>query len=199
MLSLRTTSPLARQGEHHFHIENLPSPSKAPPQSPIDRINVTLKQEPVPHVRQDPRHHGRVPGHDTLLSTHSKLEARTEQDTPSRGIHSPNALRIQSLPPVSDHNPRQSLVDTPSVDITSRSGEKLLPSALSQYHQSMGNNASTMLRKSRSKIFREQADSPETTVRAQNSLLLLRLVAASARILKLATHPPSLTYIARDL
>ena len=196
MLSLRTTSPLARQGEHHFHIENSTSSSEAPPQNPIDRIHVTLEQAPAPPVRQAPRHHGRVPGHDTLLSTHSNLETRTEQDTPSRGIHQPNALRIQLLPPASKHNARQSLVDISSVGITSRSGERRLPSALSQYHQNMGNNATTMLRKSRSKIFREQADSPETTVCAQKSLLLLRLLAAPACTLKMPTY---LTYKARDL
>lgn len=167
MLSLRTASPSTRRGERQPLIRNSPSRSKALPLSPITRVSFAVKQASAPKTKQATQHHGQAPPkHDTPLSTQEALRrnGRFEQDSSNGATHPPNGLRVESPSPV--HSDPKIFAGIPSVTTNSKLRKTRLSGALSQYHQSMGNNASSMLRKSRSKMVREQADSPETTVSA---------------------------------
>ena len=172
MLSLHTASQPPRQGGHQTNLSNLPPLSKVHPQDPTNYVNLGINQPSASHLNQGLDHDGNVPKNSKALSIQkaSHPKPRTEQGSSSRVTHPPNGFHVESYPPISAQDPHQPLVEVSSTTAEIRSGRSRRSSALSQYHQSMGNNASAMIRRSRSKIFREQGDSPETTVCALTSL-----------------------------
>lgn len=172
MLSLQTTSPSPGRGGHQIHFNNLSPLSKVLSQDPINYVKLGANQPPASHFNQGVDQDGRGSEINKPLSIQqaSHPKRRSEQGSSTRVTRLPNG--VESYPPVSTQGTRQPLVEVLSTATKTRSGRSRRSSSLSQYHQSMGNNASAMIRRSRSKIFREQGDSPETTVCASISPLL---------------------------
>ena len=174
MLSLPNASPPPGRKGHQIHISDLSPLSKSPPHDHRTH-HVKLGVSQPSHSNQGLDQDGTMPENSKALSIQKALHPKhiVEQGSSTRVTRSPNGFRVESYPPVSTQGPHQPLVEVSSPTADTRSGRRRRSSALSQYHQSMGNNASAMIRRSRSKIFREQGDSPETTVRALIPLSLL--------------------------
>ena len=175
MLSLRTASPSPDRGGRQIHHSNS-SPPKVLSQDPTNYVRLRVDQPSASHFHQGLDQDSRAPENNEALSTQeaSHPTCSIEQGSSTRVTRSPNRCRVESYHPVSTQDPRQPLVEVLSTAPKTRSGRSRRSSELSQYHQSMGNNASAMIRRSRSKIFREQGDSPETTVCALISPPLLQ-------------------------
>ena len=169
MLSLHTASTSPGRGGHQIHFNNLSPLSKVLSQDPINYVELEVNQPSASHFNQGPDQDGRGSEINKPLSVQkaSHPKRRSEQTSSTRVIGSPNG--VESYPPVSTQSTRQPLVEVLSTATKTRPGRSRRSSSLSQYHQSMGNNASAMIRRSRSKLFREQGDSPETTVCASIS------------------------------
>ena len=168
MLSLHTASPPRGRGGHQIHFSNLSLFPKVLPQDPTNYVKLGVNQPSASQFNQGLDQDGSVPENNEALNIQkaSHPKRRIEQGSSTRACvtRSPNGSCVESYPPASVQGPRQPLVEVLSTASKTRTGRSRGSGALSQYHQSMGNNASAMIRRSRSKIFREQGDSPETTV-----------------------------------
>ena len=164
MLSLPTASPSPGRGGHQIQSNNLPSLSKVLFHDHINYVKLGVNQPSAPHFNQgqDQNGSGLEINKASSVQEASHPKHRIEQGSSTRVTRSPNG--VESHPPVSTQGAPQPLVEVLSTATKTRSGRSRRSSTLSQHHQSMGNNASAMIRRSRSKIFREEGDSPETTV-----------------------------------
>ena len=151
------------EGQQLFN--HLPSPTRALPSSPTDQTVLVIEPPSTPPHEQGPFQYSPSPERDLSLDEHrtSRCELGIGQDSSCSITHAQNRSYVEPLP--LSHSSRQSPAARSSHTTESTLQESSPPGTLSRIQQSMGNDISTILRKSRSKIFREaQADSPETSV-----------------------------------